>query len=147
MCIYSVCYQMLMLHRGHLGTLWVCIEAFDRRYYSKVLPEWMVLRCWCKTSRTIIISHNKILRCILLGQDYFYNMSSWNLPLDCPNLKFMSVYRLQDCLLVFLILFFSNTKSHLFFQWTVWISFSAMKKIMILNIRYCYQWLLFRSKL
>lgn len=92
MCIHSVCYQMLMLHRGHLGTLWVCIEAFDRRYYSKVLPEWMVLRCWCKTSRTIIISHNKILRCILLGQDYFYNMSSWNLP--CPNLKLMSVYRL-----------------------------------------------------
>lgn len=62
---------MLMLHRGHLGTLWVCTEAFDGRYYSKVLPEWMVLRCWSKTSMVIIISHYKILKCILLGQDDF----------------------------------------------------------------------------
>lgn len=62
LCIYTVCCQMLMLHRGHLGTLWVCIEAFDGQKYSKLHTEWMVERCWSKTSRTIIISHKTGIR-------------------------------------------------------------------------------------
>lgn len=78
---------MLMLHRGHLGTLWVRVDAFDGRKYSKLHTEWMVERRWSKTSRTIIISHKRGIRS---GDVSFWaknNISSWSLPLDCPVTK------------------------------------------------------------